>query len=83
MKSLIKVFAIIPLALLGIAIWCVLSAPPEPAFAAPDKAAVVARLNHLFLVAAYSMTWAIQLGYLAWLGLKSRAQKHESARSLR
>ena len=81
MKSLIKVFAIVPLALLGIAVWCVLSGPPEPSFAAPDKAAVIARLNHLFTVAAYSITWAIQLGYLALLGLKSRAQKEEAARA--
>lgn len=37
-------------------------------------------LDHQFVVAAYSVTWIIQLGYLAWLGLKWRAQKRESAR---
>jgi hypothetical protein len=38
-------------------------------------------LDHQFLVAAYSVTWAIQLGYLAWLGLRWRAQKRYAARS--
>jgi threonine/homoserine/homoserine lactone efflux protein len=37
-------------------------------------------LDHQFTVAAYVITWAIQLGYLAWLGLKWRAQKRESER---
>jgi hypothetical protein len=42
-----------------------------------DQAAI---LDHRFTVAAYVITWAIQLGYLAWLGLKWRAQKRRSAR---
>jgi CcmD family protein len=32
-------------------------------------------LDHQFLVAAYAITWILQLGYLAWLGLRWRAQK--------
>jgi hypothetical protein len=32
-------------------------------------------LDHQFVIAAYAITWAIQLGYLAWLGLKWRAQQ--------
>ena len=40
-------------------------------------------LDHEFLVAAYTVTWVIQLGYLAWLGLKWRTQKREAARSSR
>ena len=40
-------------------------------------------LDHEFLVAAYVITWAVQLGYLAWLGLKWRAQKRDEARNLR
>jgi threonine/homoserine/homoserine lactone efflux protein len=32
-------------------------------------------LDHQFVVAAYTVTWALQLGYLAWLGLKWRAEK--------
>jgi threonine/homoserine/homoserine lactone efflux protein len=40
-------------------------------------------LDHQFVVAAYSVTWIIQLGYLAWLAFKWRAQKREAARNLR
>ena len=36
-------------------------------------------LDHQFVVAAYAITWAIQLGYLAWLGLRWRAQKRAAA----
>jgi len=35
-------------------------------------------LDHQFTVAAYVITWAIQLGYLAWLGFKWRAQKRHA-----
>ena len=38
-------------------------------------------LDHQFLVAAYTVTWVIQLGYLTWLGLRWRAQKRETARA--
>ena len=31
-----------------------------------DQAAI---LDHQFRVAAYVITWAVQLGYLGWLGL--------------
>jgi threonine/homoserine/homoserine lactone efflux protein len=37
-------------------------------------------LDHQFVTAAYTVTWVIQLGYLAWLGLKWRAQKREEQR---
>ena len=37
-----------------------------------DQAAI---LDHQFRVAAYAVTWTIQLGYVAWLCLKWRAQK--------
>jgi hypothetical protein len=85
-KNLLRVAALIPLGLLAWAFYLVLSSPPEPAFNAPDKAAVVDQLNHIFLSAAYSITWAIQLGYLVWLGFKWQAQKQNAAhprRSLR
>jgi hypothetical protein len=36
-------------------------------------------LDHQFTVAAYVVTWVIQLGYLAWLGAKWRAQKRSAA----
>jgi CcmD family protein len=37
-------------------------------------------LDHEFLVAAYTVTWVIQLGYLAWLGAKARSQRREALR---
>jgi threonine/homoserine/homoserine lactone efflux protein len=40
-------------------------------------------LDHQFTVAAYVVTWVIQLGYLAWLGMKWRSQKREAARNRR
>lgn len=40
-------------------------------------------LDHQFTVAAYVVTWVIQLGYLAFLGLKWRAQKRDAARTRR
>jgi hypothetical protein len=40
-------------------------------------------LDHQFTVTAYVVTWTIQLGYLAWLWLKSRAQKRAAQRALR
>lgn len=42
-----------------------------------DHAAV---LDHQFRIAAYVVTWAVQLGYLLWLTLKWRAQKREAVR---
>lgn len=35
-------------------------------------------LDHQFVVAAYAITWALQLGYVLWLALKWRAQKRRS-----
>jgi hypothetical protein len=37
-------------------------------------------LDHEFRVAAYAVTWAVQLGYLLLLTLKWRAQKRAAAR---
>jgi hypothetical protein len=42
-----------------------------------------ALLDHQFVVAAYVITWTIQLGYVAWLALKWRAQKRAAARDTR
>jgi hypothetical protein len=41
-----------------------------------DRSAI---LNHQYVVAAYVITWAIQLGYLTWIGLRWRAQKRDAA----
>jgi hypothetical protein len=35
-------------------------------------------LDHQFVVAAYSVTWLLQLGYVAWLGMKWRAERRAS-----
>jgi hypothetical protein len=42
-----------------------------------DQAAV---LDHEFVVAAYIITWVLQLGYLAWLGMKWRSEKRNAER---
>jgi len=35
-------------------------------------------LDHQFVVAAYTVTWVIQLGYVAWLAMKWRAEKRKT-----
>ena len=45
-----------------------------------DQAAI---LDHEFLIAAYVVTWVIQLSYLAWVGFRWRAQKRREARMSR
>jgi hypothetical protein len=35
-------------------------------------------LDHQFVVAAYTITWVLHLGYLAWLGAKWRAQRRDA-----
>jgi hypothetical protein len=42
-----------------------------------DQAAI---LDHQFRVAAYVITWVIQLGYLSWLGMKWQVLKRKSSR---
>jgi hypothetical protein len=46
-----------------------------------DHNALVALIDHRYTVAAYVITWAIQLGYLAWLGLRWQAKKLDTTRS--
>jgi hypothetical protein len=67
--------ALISAALFARVAFLVLASPAEPALNAPNHDAIVAQLNHMFRQAAYAITWAIQLGYLAWLGLKWRTQE--------
>ncbi len=40
-------------------------------------------LDHQFVMAAYIVTWVIQLGYLAFLGLKWRSEKRNADRRSR
>jgi len=74
----------VPLALLAWTAHLIFSAPPadwnQNASQAQLEAAAALR-DHLYMQAAYTITWAIQLGYLAWLGIKWRAQKHEAERA--
>jgi hypothetical protein len=68
----------VPLALLAWTAHLILSAPAtdwnqNPTAAELDAAA--AMRDHLYMQAAYTITWAIQLGYVAWLFMKWRAQK--------
>jgi hypothetical protein len=42
-----------------------------------DQAAI---LDHQFRIAAYVVTWVIQLGYLGWLGMKWQAVKRGRVR---
>ena len=77
-KLALGLFALIPIALFGWTCYLIASAPPQPNWdwdkqmSAVDHDALVAILNRSFRVAAYAITWAIQLGYLAWLGRKWR-----------
>jgi hypothetical protein len=88
-KLAIGLIVAFPIALLGWACCLILFAPPElPLGWTPHTAAAVhdaqaALLGHLYRVAAYAITWAVQLGYAAWLGLKWQAQKRGAARASR
>ncbi|HEV2133633.1 MAG TPA: hypothetical protein VGR47_05170 [Terracidiphilus sp.] len=47
----------------------------------PAYAVSVAEIiDHHFVVAAYTVTWTVQLAYLTWLGLKWRDQKRAEQR---
>jgi hypothetical protein len=84
-KTAVRIAALIPIALLLWAVFTLLTAPAEPPAdwrlhmtqEAHDVA--VAPIDHAFRVAAYIVTWAIQIGYLAWLGLKWRVQRRAAA----
>jgi hypothetical protein len=84
-KLAIGLLFALPVALLGWACFLVISAPSEPPIdwmhhmSVVDHDALVALIDHQFTVAAYAITWAIQLGYLAWLGLRWQAQKRAAA----
>ena len=39
-----------------------------------------AQIDHQFVVTAYTITWVLQLGYLAWVGLKWHAEKKAAER---
>jgi uncharacterized BrkB/YihY/UPF0761 family membrane protein len=85
-KAVAQIAALVPIALLVFAIYSLFAAPSEPSadwrlhMTQEQHDLMVAPIDHAYRVAAYSVTWAIQLGYLAWLGLKWSAQKQLAAR---
>ncbi|MGA3162284.1 MAG: hypothetical protein ABSC77_13840 [Terracidiphilus sp.] len=80
-KLVIALLFALPVALLGWACSLILFAPSEPPIdwmshmSVAEHNALVALIDHRYTVAAYAVTWAIQLGYLAWLGLHWQTQK--------
>ncbi len=80
-KTLLRVAALVPTGLFVWAAYLVFTSPSEPAFdwrlhmTQAGHDAIVANLNHRFTYAAYAITWAIQFGYLVWMGLRWQAQK--------
>ena len=86
MKKLGTVLIVaVPIAIFARACFLVFAAPPEPPFdwrlhmSQADHDAIVATLNHMYTQAAYTITWAIQLGYAAWLCVKWRSQNQQIA----
>ena len=77
-KLAVGLIVAVPLALLAWTAYLILSAPPTDWNQNPTDAqiqAAAALRDHLYMHAAYTITWAIQLGYLAWLFMKWQAQK--------
>jgi hypothetical protein len=79
MKKLVTgILFAIPAGLLAWVCYLLFSGPPQPMFgwqsqmSAAEHDRILAVLGHKFTVAAFAVTWAIQLGYLAWLGMKWR-----------
>jgi len=86
MKNLATALIVaVPVVLFAWAGYLVFTAPPEPPFgwqlhmSQAQHDAIVATLNHLYTRAAYTVTWAIQLGYAAWLFVKWQSQKKKLA----
>jgi len=63
------------------AVYLMASAPAEPPRDWPahmtvqQHALLIGPIDHSYRVAAYLITWAIQLGYLGWLAVKWRPAK--------
>lgn len=85
-ESLITILIVaVPVLFFARAAYLVFTAPPEPPFdwrlrmSAADHDAIVATLNHLYTRAAYTVVWAIQLGYTASLWVRWKSQKRKIA----
>lgn len=82
-KFLATLVALVSAGFAGCAIYFMVTAPPEPA---PDwrmhisdqqHALLIAPIDHAYRLSAYFITWAIQLGYVAWLAFKWQAQDRD------
>lgn len=74
-KLIFGLMAAASAALFAWVVYLVVSSPADPAFSDPHRQAIVAQLDHAFRQAGYAITWAIQLGFLAWLGWKWRPEE--------
>jgi hypothetical protein len=85
-KTAARIFAAVPIALLAWAVFTLLTAPPEPPgdwrlhMTQAQHDVMVAPIDHAYRVTAYIVTWALQLGYLAYVAMKWAGQERESAR---
>ncbi|HKF50068.1 MAG TPA: hypothetical protein VKB38_22075 [Terracidiphilus sp.] len=79
-KTLTTLLALASAALAAGAIYSMVSAPAEPS---PDwrmhitnqqHALLIVPIDHAYRVSAYLITWAIQLGYVAWLAYRWKTQ---------
>lgn len=55
--------------------WYGLNHSPANDIIIAQRESTIAAINHAFRVAAFALTWTIQLGYVAWLALRWQAQK--------
>jgi hypothetical protein len=80
-KSLSILLALASAGLAATAVYLMASAPAEPPRDWPahmtvqQHALMVVPIDHSYRVAAYFITWAIQLGYLGWLAMKWHSVK--------
>lgn len=83
-KTAARIAVVVPIALFAWAIFTLVTAPPEPPadwslhMTQAQHDLMIAPIDHAFRVAAYIVTWAIQLGYLSSMGLKWSAQKRNA-----
>lgn len=73
MKRIVGLAVIALVALVGGA-WFWASHPPAYAVT------IAQRIDHHYVVAAYAITWFVQLSYLTFIGLKWQQQKRIAAR---
>ena len=83
-KTAARIATVVPIGLLAWAVFTLLTAPPEPPgdwrlhMTQGQHDLMIAPIDHAYRVAAYIVTWTIQLGYLAYMGLKWTAHKREA-----